>query len=99
MAQRAETLNVEAGELDPVQPLNENVAEIRPASSGNYEIEGWAGAAYSKAAERYHIFAAQVRRNFRVIRNERPLLIVAAAAGVALISGVLLRAWRSRHYE
>jgi hypothetical protein len=42
---------------------------------------------------------SEARHKFERTRDQRPLQIVAAVAGTALLIGALLRVWRSQVYE
>ena len=106
MAVRAETLNVEPEVAEPViavpveAPEADAAEEVKRAAVAKFEdIKAYAAESYWVMAERSKRLAAGIRRKFYTTREEKPLLIVGIAAGVGLILGVALRAWRSKGYE
>lgn len=108
MAEKAETLNFEIQaeegavpvvvEAVPEPPQQDAVTEVKRVAAEKYEgAKTWAIESYARAAENAEEAAARVRHNFRVIRDERPLLIVGIVAATAFVVGVVLRVWRSKY--
>ena len=104
MAQRAESLNAEPTRprLAPVPPLIENpprqsnLANIRETAARTYRsTQARARDSYSLAITKSSALVSNVGRKFQRARHERPMQIVALAAGTGLILGVVLRVWRS----
>ena len=108
MAQRAETLNLQTAHarMAPVVPLR---VEEMPTQRGVFkQTMSRAEAVYrstrSRLAEIYSELAQQsealttaLGRRVRTARSERPLEVVAVAAGTAFLVGIALRMWRSRY--
>jgi hypothetical protein len=111
MAQRAETLNPTIEAMPhaalpvPVQTKNRTHSEqqdvlstITQLAASKYQ-SARAGAAHSYRVllQNSRVRASALKRRFEIIRNEKPLQLVAVAAGTAFALGIALRIWRSNH--
>lgn len=109
MALRAETLNVDPEVAEPAvavpvevaePPEQDTAEEFKQAAVAAFEnVKTYATESYWAMADRSKRLAAGIRRKFYTTREEKPLLIVAVAAGLGIAMGVALRVWRSKYYE
>jgi hypothetical protein len=108
MAQRAESLGVQKTHtrLAPVVSLpvgrvpdNRNVVGmiIYRAQAAYRSAQSRVVHTYSVVAWKSDVMMMTVRRRIQKARNEKPLQLVALAAGTAFALGVALRVWRSRN--
>lgn len=109
MAQRAETLNptIDAMPYEaPTVPVPTTTRIQSERKNALLTITQLAASKYQSAqagaAHSYRILlqnsrsrASALARRFETIRNEKPLQLVAMAAGTAFALGVALRIWRS----
>ncbi|MCU1299032.1 MAG: hypothetical protein JWO91_3310 [Acidobacteriaceae bacterium] len=54
---------------------------------------------YKTGQKRLERLAHQAGRRIRHAANEKPIHVIATVAGLAFATGLLLRVWRSNHYE
>ena len=108
MAQTAESLNIETTRppLAPVVPLAiERVPRERSkvnkvtlrAEAACRSVQSRMVETYSVIARRSGAMATAIGRRIRRTRSEKPLKIVALAAGTAFLLGIAIRIWRSRY--
>jgi len=113
MAQRAETLNPTIETMPHATPpvlvqtkkgtqseLENALVTITQLAASKYQ-SARAGAAHSCRVllQNSRVRASALKRRFETIRNEKPLRLVAVAAGTAFALGIALRIWRSNHNE
>jgi ElaB/YqjD/DUF883 family membrane-anchored ribosome-binding protein len=111
MAQRAETLNPTIETMPhatppvPLQTRNRRQSELENAlltitqvAASKYQ-SARARAAHSCRIllQNSRLGASALQKRFETIRNEKPLQLVAVAAGTAFALGIALRIWRSNH--
>ena len=106
MAQRAETLNIERNRrLAPVVSMRIErkqhiLANVTQAAAATYRnAKARAARSYSLVIQKSNALGASIMRQVASTRDEKPLQIVALAAGTAFILGVGLRVWRSKRNE
>jgi hypothetical protein len=108
MAQKAESLNLEesCARLAPVVPFGAEKRTKDQTTGGNikHHLQGAYRRAHAASARSYTslismstALAANMRRGLRRARVEKPLQVVAVAAGTAFALGIVLRIWRSHH--
>jgi ElaB/YqjD/DUF883 family membrane-anchored ribosome-binding protein len=99
MLQPAESLNTEV-QLSEGEPRETHAAVPRRSATPRFrEVRAQvrqAGRSTMRAVER---LSSRAWRNFERTRNEKPLHVVAAIAGTALLVGVLLRIRRSNAHK
>lgn len=76
--------------------LTETAREVG-AACGN--AIGYAASLVDQARERVRKVAADVQERATRVKDEQPLTILAVAAGIAVVAGVMARVWRSNRYE
>lgn len=94
MLQQAESLNTEVqlSETDSAVPRRFVTPRYHEFQSQVTQV----GRSTMRAVERW---SSRAWRNFERTRNEKPLHVVAAVAGAALMAGVLLRIRRSNAHK
>ena len=108
MTQKAESLNLEesCARLAPVVPFGAEKRTKDQTRGGNFKhhLEGAYRRAHAGSARAYTslvsmstALAANMGCRLRRTREEKPLQIVAVAAGTAFALGIVLRIWRSHH--
>lgn len=111
MADTAETLDLDGtprrlAPVTPIRPLEpepsvaESQANVADRASAVYEdVKSRASESMAQLSDRARKMGARVREFAARAREERPLQVLAAAAGAAFILGVAIRIWRSSRYE
>jgi hypothetical protein len=111
MAQRAETLNPTIEAMPrvappvPVQIKNRTHREQQDtlstithlAASKCESVRAGAAHSYRVLLQNSRVRASAIKRRFQTMRKEKPLQLVAMAAGTAFALGIALRIWRSNH--
>ena len=109
-AEEESVLNVEREAAERVAPVlveatpaprkEDTATEVKRAAVATFEdVKAYIGESCRVMAERSSALAVDIQRTFRKTREEKPLLIVAVAAGMGLLLGVAVRVWRSKSYE
>ena len=96
MAQRAESLKIEESGLRSA-PLVPMPVRKEPGPAPERTVKEEAAARYEEIVQRSRELGANIRRRWERTREDRPLLIVGVAAGIAFALGIMLRIWRSRN--
>ena len=106
MAQRAETLNIERNRrLAPVVSMRIErkqhiLANVTQAAAATYRnAKARAARSYLLVVQKSNVLGTSIMRRVASTKDEKPLQIVALAAGTAFILGVGLRVWRSKRNE
>lgn len=111
MADTAETLDLSGtprrmAPVTPIRPLEPEPSIAESHTGVGDRVFATYQDVKSRAAESISQLSGQAKQNNSRVRefvakarHERPVQVLAAVAGAAFVLGVLLRVWRSSHYE
>ena len=97
--QSAEALHPESrvrGDRTAARVTNSRLASGRVLVMGYRKAQAQATQAAQTAVMALDWWGTQVKHKFERTREQKPLHIIAATAGAALLIGALLRIWRSK---